>query len=213
MLVSIVVSESVWELRNRYTNDGGMSLPDRRIATEFGEGFCRKLFSFGGETMSVISGLGRKNGVGAAVALALLGGTSHAVAQQTERGFTGVEEIVVTARKREETIQNTPVSMTAFSGEGIEARNIDSFSDLSNFAPNLDISGGIPNGGGSATQIFIRGVGQDDYSFPNEPGVGLYIDGVYISRSAAGDFGFLDIERIEVLRGPQGTLYGRNTIG
>ncbi|MCC5862497.1 MAG: TonB-dependent receptor plug domain-containing protein, partial [Gammaproteobacteria bacterium] len=163
--------------------------------------------------MSVISGLGRKNGVGAAVALALLGGTSHAVAQQTERGFTGVEEIVVTARKREETIQNTPVSMTAFSGEGIEARNIDSFSDLSNFAPNLDISGGIPNGGGSATQIFIRGVGQDDYSFPNEPGVGLYIDGVYISRSAAGDFGFLDIERIEVLRGPQGTLYGRNTIG
>ncbi len=163
--------------------------------------------------MSVINGLGRKNGVGAAVALALLGGTSHALAQQAERGFSGVEEIVVTARKREETIQNTPVSMTAFSGEGIEARNIDSFSDLSNFAPNLDISGGIPNGGGSATQIFIRGVGQDDYSFPNEPGVGLYIDGVYISRSAAGDFGFLDIDRIEVLRGPQGTLYGRNTIG
>lgn len=133
-------------------------------------------------------------------------------AAQTQSS-AGVEEIVVTARRREETVQTTPVSMTAFSAAGIEARSVTSFNEIGNFAPNVDINGGIPNGGGSAAQIFIRGVGQDDYSFPNEPGVGLYIDDVYISRSVAGDFGFMDVERIEVLRGPQGTLYGRNTIG
>ena len=141
-----------------------------------------------------------------------IGQPEFAVAQ-SEQGATGVEEIVVTARRREETVQTTPVSMTAFSAAGIEARSVTSFNEIGDFAPNVDINGGIPNGGGSAAQIFIRGVGQDDYSFPNEPGVGLYIDDVYISRSVAGDFGFMDVERIEVLRGPQGTLYGRNTIG
>ena len=95
----------------------------------------------------------------------------------------------------------------------LKNRAITSFKDLANIAPSIDINGGIPNGGGSATQIFIRGVGQDDYSFPNEPGVGLYVDGVYITRSVGGDFGFMDIERVEILRGPQGKLYGKNTIG
>jgi iron complex outermembrane receptor protein len=125
----------------------------------------------------------------------------------------GLEEVTVTARKRDENVQNTPVSMVALSGADIEARSVASFKDLTSIAPNLEINGGIPNGGGSAAQLFIRGVGQDDYAFPNEPGVGLYIDDVYVARSAGGDFGFMDIERIEVLRGPQGTLYGRNTIG
>ena len=127
--------------------------------------------------------------------------------------YGGLEEIVVTARKREERLQDSPVSIVAFSGANLENREITSFKDLANIAPSIDINGGIPNGGGSATQIFIRGVGQDDYSFPNEPGVGLYIDGVYITRSVGGDFGFMDIERVEILRGPQGTLYGKNTIG
>ncbi len=151
--------------------------------------------------------------VGLAAASALLFAMPTASTSAAEDAARRIEEVVVTARKREETVQTTPVSMTAFSANALESRSLSSFNELGDFAPNVDISGGIPNGGGSAAQIFIRGVGQDDYSFPNEPGVGLYIDGVYISRSVAGDFGFMDIERIEVLRGPQGTLYGRNTIG
>jgi len=146
----------------------------------------------------------------------VLGATSSGYsfhADAATPGVVGLEEVVVTARKREETVQTTPVSMVAFSEVSLKQASIDSFKELANATANFEINGGIPNGGGSAAQIYIRGVGQDDYSFPNEPGVGLYIDDVYVARSAGGDFGFLDIERIEILRGPQGTLYGRNTIG
>lgn len=138
---------------------------------------------------------------------------SALAAEGAESKPIGLEEVVVTARKRAEAVQQTPVSMVAFSENSLKQASIDSFKELANATPNFEINGGIPNGGGSAAQIYIRGVGQDDYSFPNEPGVGLYIDGIYVARSAGGDFGFMDIERIEVLRGPQGTLYGRNTIG
>jgi iron complex outermembrane receptor protein len=149
--------------------------------------------------------------IATALALAAFAPATHAQDKPEVAG--GLEDIVVTARKRAESVQETPVSMVAFSEESLKQASMDSFKDLGNSAPNIEINGGIPNGGGSATQIYIRGVGQDDYSFPNEPGVGLYVDDVYVARSAGGDFGFMDIERIEVLRGPQGTLYGRNTIG
>lgn len=124
-----------------------------------------------------------------------------------------LDEIIVTSRKREESLQEAPVSVTAFSAEMMESRSLTSFNQINNYAPNIELNNGRVDGGGSTAQIFIRGVGQEDYSFPNDPGVGVYVDGVYVSRSSGGDFGFLDIERIEVLRGPQGTLYGKNTIG
>ena len=150
------------------------------------------------------------------IALAALIAPGLASAQEVAgegAGKFGLEEIVVTARKRTEQLQDAPVSVTAFSAATIEQRSIDSFNKVNNFVPNIELNNGRVDGGGSTAQIFIRGVGQEDYSFPNDPGVGVYLDGVYVSRSSAGDFGFLDIERIEVLRGPQGTLYGKNTIG
>jgi len=134
-------------------------------------------------------------------------------AQQSDQAFAGVEEITVTARKREESLQSTPVSVTAFTSSSLEARSIDNLSGIQNFTPNLQINNGRPDGGGSTAQLFIRGVGQNDFLFPNDPGVGLYLDDVYISRSVGGMMSLVDVERIEVLRGPQGTLYGRNTIG
>jgi iron complex outermembrane receptor protein len=138
----------------------------------------------------------------------------HAVhAQAPGAQPAGLEEIVVTARKREESLQEAPISVTALSANMIESRSLESFNDLNNYAPNIELNNGRVDGGGSVAQLFIRGVGQEDYSFPNDPGVGVYLDGVYVSRSSGGDFGFMGVERIEVLRGPQGTLYGKNTIG
>lgn len=124
-----------------------------------------------------------------------------------------VEEIIVTAQRRETNLQETPIAITALSGGALDARGVKNIGNLENFAPNLQINQGRPDGGGSTAAITIRGVGQNDAQFPNDPGVGLYIDGVYSARSYGGLIGLLDVERIEVLRGPQGTLFGRNTIG
>lgn len=126
---------------------------------------------------------------------------------------TQVEEIVVTAQRRESNLQDTPIAITALSSAALDARGVKNIGNLENFAPNLQINQGRPDGGGSTAAITIRGVGQNDAQFPNDPGVGLYVDGVYSARSYGGLIGLLDIERIEVLRGPQGTLFGRNTIG
>ncbi len=139
--------------------------------------------------------------------------TAFAAEKDAKQENIGFEEIVVTARKREETLQNVPVSVTAFSGEGLENRGITNLQGINNFTPNLELSNGRPDGGGSAAQAYIRGVGQSDFLFPNDPGVGLYIDDVYLARSVGGMLALVDVERVEVLRGPQGTLYGKNTIG
>ena len=125
-----------------------------------------------------------------------------------------LEEITVTARKRSENLQETPISITAFSGNSLEARQIDNVSQIATFTPNLtfDTSSAI-SGTKSSASIFIRGVGQTDFVLSTDPGVGLYLDGVYISRSVGSVIDIIDVERVEVLRGPQGTLFGRNTIG
>jgi len=128
-------------------------------------------------------------------------------AQQPE-----LEEIIVTAQKREQSLQETSISITAFTADAIEMRSLGKLEDLSRFAPNVEINNGRADGGGSNAAIFIRGVGQFDFIFPTDPGVGVYLDGVYMGRTLGGMVDLTDLQRIEVLRGPQGTLYGKNTI-
>lgn len=126
----------------------------------------------------------------------------------------GMTDIVVTAQRREQRLQDAPVSVTALSVQALTDRGIDNLADVSNFAPNLELHPtNRPAGGGSAFAGYIRGVGTGDFQFPTDPGIGLYVDDVYIARSLGGLLSLEDIERVEVLKGPQGTLYGRNTIG
>jgi iron complex outermembrane receptor protein len=137
-----------------------------------------------------------------------------APAAQSVSDDAGVQDIVVTAQRREERLQDTPVSVTALSAAALESRSIANLSDMSNFAPNLELHPtNRPAGGGSAFAGYIRGVGTGDFQFPTDPGIGLYVDDVYIARSMGGLLSLADISRVEVLKGPQGTLYGRNTIG
>lgn len=129
-------------------------------------------------------------------------------------GAAVLEEIVVTAQKREEGLQDTPIAVTAFTSSALDDKNIDNIAQLANFTPNLVFDTTSPVSGlSSGAVVFIRGIGNTDFSLTTDPGVGTYVDGVYISRSAGGVLDVLDVERIEVLRGPQGTLFGRNTIG
>ncbi len=123
-----------------------------------------------------------------------------------------IEEIVVTARKREENIQDVPISISAFSAADMEARSLTSLQELGQFTPNFSFYNHAQTGATGAT-VFIRGVGQADVSIISDPGVGVYRDGIYMGRMQGIDFDLMEIERVEILRGPQGTLFGKNTIG
>ncbi len=125
-----------------------------------------------------------------------------------------LQEIVVTARRREEPLQNTPIAVSAFSADALEHQQILSTEDLGHVTPSLQFHGYAPlSGNNAAAQIFIRGIGQTDPSPSVDPGVGLYIDDVYVGRAVGGVMELRDISQVQVLRGPQGTLFGRNTIG
>jgi iron complex outermembrane recepter protein len=125
-----------------------------------------------------------------------------------------MEEIVVTARKREESVQDTPIAVSAFSGASLAARGIEKIDGIAAITPNMTFNNINTNGGGgSNASVYIRGVGQTDFLPSADPGVGIYVDGVYLARSIGAVLDVIDVERIEVLRGPQGTLFGRNTIG
>ena len=129
-------------------------------------------------------------------------------------GAQSIEEIVVTARRREENLQQVPISVTAITGAQLEARQLYSMDQLSAVVPNLQFDKAAPSSGSSSVgQIFIRGIGQSDYTPVTDPGVALYVDGIYLGRSPGNVLDLIDVERIEVLRGPQGTLFGRNSIG
>jgi iron complex outermembrane receptor protein len=125
-----------------------------------------------------------------------------------------LEEIVVTAEKRSENLQNVPIAITAFTAEGLKSRGITDIHGLSNLTPNVNLDAGAPfSGDTSVLSASIRGIGQDDFAFNLDPGVGVYVDGVYLARTFGANQNLLDVDRIEILKGPQGTLYGRNTIG
>lgn len=142
---------------------------------------------------------------------------SDEAAETSNRSTTDqsdLAEIVVTARKREERVQSVPISIAVFSGDALERRNVKNLSDVSKFVPNLTFETGARSGGGSVSaQVFIRGIGQTDYTPYSDQGVGIYVDGIYLGRTQGSLLDVLDVERIEVLRGPQGTLFGKNTIG
>jgi len=141
-------------------------------------------------------------------------GAAHA--QDDGRGAIGAltEEITVTARKREESLDRTPISISAFTGEGLQARGVIRLDSIADFTPNLTLQNNSGFGGASnVAAAYIRGIGQDDFTAVSEPGVGIYIDGVYLGRTVGSLLDIVDLERVEVLRGPQGTLFGRNTIG
>ena len=124
---------------------------------------------------------------------------------------TTLEGVTVTARKREETLQEVPVAVTAFTSETLDKLNINDIGDLGAQVPNLTIY--AARGSSSTATAYIRGVGQADPLWGVDPGVGIYLDDVYIARPQGALLDVFDVERIEVLRGPQGTLYGKNTIG
>jgi iron complex outermembrane receptor protein len=124
---------------------------------------------------------------------------------------TSLDEIVVTARRREETLKDVPVAVSALSEERLEQTGAQDITALSNQTPNATVQ--VARGSNSTLISFIRGIGQQDPLWGFEPGVGLYVDDVYIARPQGAVLDIFDVSRIEVLRGPQGTLYGRNTIG
>ena len=156
--------------------------------------------------ISIIAG----SGLWAAPVLAQDAGDDEATASDEDQGNT----IVVSARRREESLQDIPVAVSAFSAETLEARQIAQTSDLERITPSLQFKpAGQLSGNSSASVVFIRGIGQLDPTAAVDPGVGVYIDEVYVGRSVGGTIEFGDIASVEVLRGPQGTLFGRNTIG
>jgi len=121
-----------------------------------------------------------------------------------------VEEIVVHARRREELIGDTPVAVTALSGEVLQENAITRLDEIQDLVPNLSFYSGRS---GLTSAVFIRGVGQVDPISTFDPGVGIYVDGVYMSRQAGSVLNVVDVQSVEVLRGPQGTLFGKNTVG
>ena len=121
-----------------------------------------------------------------------------------------LEEIVVTAQKREQAMQDVPISLAAFSGEQMSRLGITNSTDLVLQVPGLKVSG---SGGGAVSTFSIRGVTQNDFAASQEAPVAVYVDEGYISLNSITSFSLFDLERVEVLRGPQGTLFGRNATG
>lgn len=149
-----------------------------------------------------------------AVSLAVGGMLSPAALAQADgddEEMRGLERIEVTARRTTENLQEVPVAVTSLSEAQLLERGIDTILEVAQFSPNTTLQ--ESRGTNSTMTAFIRGVGQEDPLWGYEPGVGIYIDDVYVARPQGAVLDILNVERVEVLRGPQGTLYGKNTIG
>ena len=149
-----------------------------------------------------------------AIAAATTLGATPALAQDSGAASdtSVVPDIVVTAQFRGQKLQDTPIAITAMTGEALEARSQNSVNDIATFTPNVNIAPAFASFG-SSINAFIRGIGQNDSNFALEPGVGIYIDDVYYGATFGAVFDLTDLERVEVLRGPQGTLSGKNSLG
>lgn len=131
----------------------------------------------------------------------------------TPTGFF-LEEILVTSRRFSESMKDTPMSVTSLSGNDLESRAETEVASVGKFSPNINFATvGAVSGSTSAAVIYMRGVGQNDYVPVIDPSVGVYVDDVYYGRSIGAAFNLINVSKIEILRGPQGTLFGRNTIG
>ena len=150
-------------------------------------------------------------GTGAAALMWTGAASAQTDAQPQEEDATArLESIVVTAQKRAENVQDVPISITALSSAALEKQRVDNITSLDNLVPSLRIASADA---AANPKIFIRGAGLNDFNPTSSSGVGLYADGVYIGSPLAQFAAFYDLDRVEVLRGPQGTLYGRNTTG
>jgi len=136
---------------------------------------------------------------------------SPVLAQVADKRSASIEEVIVTARKVEESLQDTPVSVVAFSSGDLEQLGASEARDVANFTPNLRMQ--KQSGSQDNYAMAIRGVSSGETALTIDPTVGVYMDGVYLARTTGLAFDIVDLKRIEVLRGPQGTLFGRNTIG
>jgi len=149
-------------------------------------------------------------------AIALVAMPSAALAQDAETEDTveeqsGVAQIIVTAQRREESVQDVPIAISAFNGEELARRGVSNALEVAQFVPNLV---GLNNTGlGTANAYYLRGIGNTESIATFDPPIGTYVDDIYLSRQNANNLSLFDVDRVEVLRGPQGTLFGRNTTG
>lgn len=142
--------------------------------------------------------------------------SAPAVAQQQQSLLpTGqLQEVIVTAQKRQQNIQTVPIAISAFTSKQLQQQNITSVQTLGKLSPGVNLDAGSPfSGDRSVLSASIRGIGQDDFAINTNPGVGVYLDGVYLARTVGANVNLLDVDRVEIEKGPQGTLFGANTIG
>lgn len=144
------------------------------------------------------------------IAVLAAGARPAAIGQEGE-GALEIDEIIVTSQRREQSVQEIPLAVTALEPEQMELKQIANVADLQYQVPNISIAAN--SGTANGARIFLRGVGEEESRASADPAVGIYVDGIYIGRQVGALFDLVDLQRIEVLRGPQGTLYGRNSNG